>query len=532
MATAYLSPGVYVEEVDRGSKPIEGVGTAVAAFIGFAEKGRIGYPTLVTNWSQFQNEFGTFVKGTYLASAVYGYFNNGGGICYVTRLPGEVTNGHANGTATPRLTAQLVASLPARNNALLPTLEVKALDPTAPGEITVEVRAPDDGSSDDLFTMAVKRGETHETFPNVTLGRGRNLRHVVDVVNRESRLVTVTDKEATGSLSERAPALGTYTLTRVEPAPAPDAASAAALVPSISSTDLIGEAADRTGVMGLEALDNVTMVSFPDLMAVYKAGHLSDEGLLAVQIAMMNHCEAMKDRVAIIDCPPDKNPQEIRNWRMNIARYDSKYAALYYPWIRVADPFGESDSVLVPPSGHMAGIWARSDAERGVHKAPANEIVRGALGLEFEISRNEQDTLNPNGVNCIRPFPGRGIRVWGARTLSSDPSWRYLNVRRLFNFVEKSIDNGTQWVVFEPNDMDLWERVKRNITAFLNRVWADGALFGATPAEAFFVKCDAELNTEDVRDAGQLLVDIGIAPVKPAEFVIFRISQYSPAAGL
>jgi hypothetical protein len=189
--------------------------------------------------------------------------------------------------------------------------------------------------------------------------------------------------------------------------------------------------------------------------------------------------------------------------------------------------------MLVPPSGHVAGIWARNDSERGVHKAPANEVVGGAVGLEFQISRNEQDTLNPEGINCIRAFPGRGIRVWGARTLSSDPEWRYLNVRRLFNYVEKSIDNGTQWVVFEPNDMDLWERVKRNVSAFLIRVWADGALFGATPADAFYVRCDAELNNQAVRDAGQLLVEIGIAPVKPAEFVIFRISQWSavPAGG-
>jgi phage tail sheath protein FI len=197
----------------------------------------------------------------------------------------------------------------------------------------------------------------------------------------------------------------------------------------------------------------------------------------------------------------------------------------------VADPSGEGDSKLVPPSGHMAGIWARNDSERGVHKAPANEVVRGAIGLETQVSRNEQDTLNPVGINCIRAFPGRGIRVWGARTLSSDPSWRYLNVRRLFNFVEKSIDNGTQWVVFEPNDMDLWGRVRRNVGAFLIRLWADGALFGESADQAFFVKCDAELNTEEVRDAGQLIVEIGIAPVKPAEFVIFRISQYSSAAG-
>jgi phage tail sheath protein FI len=534
MATAYLSPGVYVEEVDRGSKPIEGVGTAVAAFVGFAEKGPVEdgqpsfKPTLITNWSQFSNTFGGFVKGGFLASAVYGYFNNGGGTCYVTRLPGEITNGQSNGHEK----LQAMAALPSRSNAALQSLEFSALESTAAasGEITIEVRPPDEGAPEDQFTLVVKRGELLETYPNVTLGRSRNARNVVDVVNRESKMVKVAEREITGSLSERVPAVGTYPLARVEPSSL--AKPAGPTLPAISPKEILGEAADRTGIAGLETLDNVTMVCVPDLMAAHLAGHLSAEGVRAVQTALMNHCELMKDRVAIVDAPPNMNAQQIREWRMNVAGYDSKYAALYYPWIRVADPLGESDSILVPPSGHMAGIWARNDSERGVHKAPANEIVRGALGLEIQLGRGEQDTLNPIGVNCIRAFPGRGIRVWGARTLSSDPAWRYLNVRRLFNFVEKSIDNGTQWVVFEPNDMDLWERVKRNISAFLTRVWADGALFGAAAGDAFFVKCDAELNTEDVRDAGQLLVEIGIAPVKPAEFVIFRISQYSPAAGL
>jgi phage tail sheath protein FI len=214
---------------------------------------------------------------------------------------------------------------------------------------------------------------------------------------------------------------------------------------------------------------------------------------------------------------------------MKEAGYDSKYAALYYPWVQVADPTPGAGgaTMAIPPSGHMAGIWARSDTERGVHKAPANEVVRGVISLALDVTKSEQDSLNPVGVNCIRAFPGRGIRVWGARTLSSDPSWRYINVRRLFNFVEESIQLGTQWVVFEPNDLDLWQRVKRTINAFLTRVWRDGAQFGATPQEAFFVKCDAENNPPETRDAGQLIVEIGIAPVKPAEFVIFRISQYS-----
>jgi len=211
---------------------------------------------------------------------------------------------------------------------------------------------------------------------------------------------------------------------------------------------------------------------------------------------------------------------------MDVAAYDSSYAALYYPWIKIDDPV-LNRPISVPPSGHIAGIWARSDNTRGVHKAPGNEVVLGAVGLAYGITKGEQDTLNPDGINCIRAFPGRGIRVWGARTLSSNPSWRYLNVRRLFNFVEKSIERGTQWVVFEPNDMNLWARVTRDITAFLSTVWASGALFGSTPSMAFYVKCDEELNPPESRDLGRLIVEIGMCPVKPAEFVIFRISQWA-----
>ena len=175
----------------------------------------------------------------------------------------------------------------------------------------------------------------------------------------------------------------------------------------------------------------------------------------------------------------------------------------------------------------MAGIWGRNDDTRGVHKAPANEVVRGAITLEVNITKNEHDLLNPQGINCIRAFPGRGIRVWGARTLSSDPAWRYLNVRRLFNYLEESILNGTQWVVFEPNDDGLWAKIRRTIAAFLVMEWRKGALFGLTPAEAFYVKCDGETNPAEAIDLGQVVCEIGVAPVKPAEFVIFRLSQFS-----
>jgi phage tail sheath protein FI len=246
----------------------------------------------------------------------------------------------------------------------------------------------------------------------------------------------------------------------------------------------------------------------------------------AVQTLIIAHCERMGDRVAILDSPPNMNPQQIKKWRMDTAGYDSSYAALYYPWIQVMDPV-KNKPALIPPSGHMAGIWARSDNTRGVHKAPANETVAGATGLAVNLTKGEHDTLNPIGINAIRAFPGMGIRVWGARTLSSNPSWRYLNVRRLFNYVEKSIERGTQWVVFEPNDPFLWGRVVRDVGSFLSTVWAQGALFGTTPDQAFYIKCDAELNPPATRDLGQLIVEIGMAPVKPAEFVIFRISQWA-----
>ena len=180
----------------------------------------------------------------------------------------------------------------------------------------------------------------------------------------------------------------------------------------------------------------------------------------------------------------------------------------------------------------VAGIWARSDETRGVHKAPANEVIRGAITLATQITRAEHNLLNPVGINAIRTFPGRGVRVWGARTLSSDPAWRYVNVRRLFNYLEESILNGTQWVVFEPNDDALWARIGRTIRAFLGNEWRKGALFGLTPDEAFYVKCDGETNPAESIDLGQVVCEIGVAPVKPAEFVIFRLAQFSGGTSL
>jgi uncharacterized protein len=510
MSPEYLSPGVYVEEVSRGSKPIEGAGTAVAAFIGFAAKGPVNQATLVTNWTQYTTAFGGFMPGAYLTHSVYGYFNNGGGSCYVIRLP----DGSEDQVRAPKA----MAALPARATGSPTTLRATALEEGPAGEgITLDISE----AGEEKFNLHIRKGDKEETYEGLSMSTAKGVQNVVELVNQQSKLVRLMEEKVAGvTVAERAPAVGTYTLKKVEAAPLE--------VRKVGADLYEGSAAERTGIGGLEALDTVTMVAIPDLMSAYQAGAIDEKGVKAVQLSIIAHCELMKDRVAIIDPLPDMNAQQVREWRMNGAGYDSKYAALYYPWVEVADPSpGSKGTVMVPPSGFIAGIYARSDTERGVHKAPANEVVRGALGLANNITKGEQDSLNPIGVNCIRAFPGRGIRVWGARTLSSDPEWRYVNVRRLFNFVEKSIEMGTQWVVFEPNDLDLWQRVKRTITAFLTRVWREGALFGATPEEAFFVKCDAENNPPETRDVGQLIVEVGLAPVKPAEFVIFRISQYS-----
>ncbi len=276
---------------------------------------------------------------------------------------------------------------------------------------------------------------------------------------------------------------------------------------SISTDDV------TAALVSFEAVDEIALVAAP--------GQLD----AATQGAVLDHCENMGDRFALLD--GQQNPDSLTPSNVQGTVRDSNYAALYYPWISVYDPVSSAND-FVPPSGHMAGIYARVDTERGVHKAPANEVIRGALGVEKRLSKADQDGLNPDGLNVIRQFNGN-TTVWGARTLGGDDNgeWKYINVRRLFLFLRESIEEGTQWVVFEPNAPDLWAKITRNVTAFLLNVWGTGALFGATPEQAFYVKCDEETNPPEVRDLGQVVTEIGVAVVKPAEFVIFRISQWA-----
>jgi len=382
------------------------------------------------------------------------------------------------------------------------------------GSIAVEIEEENPGGEkgDATYKVTVSKGSDVEEYEGLTLKKGRN--NIVTKVNAASKLIKL--EETGGSVPEelRIPATGKYSLS-VPSMPAGE----------IEAGDFEGDVAKRRGMGSLAALTEVSMVVMPDVMALGKNGD-GDVQIRDLQGKMIAHCENMGERMALLDAPPDMLPQDILEWRMETAGYDSKFATLYYPWIEVMDPISKRP-MMVPPSGHVAGIWARTDSTRGVHKAPANEVVMGANGLGFQITGDEQGALNKVGINCIRSFPGRGIRVWGARTISSDPEWRYLNVRRLFNFISESIMDGTQWAVFEPNDQRLWTSLQVSASNFLTRVWRDGALFGANPTEAFYVKCDAETNPPDMVEAGQVTVEIGIAPVKPAEFVVFRISQFA-----
>ena len=322
------------------------------------------------------------------------------------------------------------------------------------------------------------------------------------VINGTSKLIEVKrlapGRPRTGT--ERAPVVATLT----------GGTDGAVALTDYEGSDDPGE---RTGLAGFEETDEISIVCVPDEVTV--------EGLTE---AVKDHCENLGDRFAVLQAE-EKAARPGSLW----PTVTSDYAAFYYPWVAVLDPVTNRRKV-VPPGGHVAGIYARTDTQQGVYKAPANEVVRGALGLQHTVSTGDQAVLNPRGVNCIRSFRGRGIRVWGARTTSSDPSWKYVNVRRLFLYLEESIDEGTQWVVFEPNDEMLWARVRQTVTNFLTTAWRDGALMGTTPEEAFFVKCDRSTMTQDDIDNGRLVVQVGVAPVKPAEFVIFRIAQWTGGA--
>ena len=579
----YLSPGVYVEEYDSGATPMQGVSTSTAGFVGLAERGPvIGQPQLVTSFSDYKRMYGGYLSDAaygnnrFLPYAVEQFFANGGARAYIMRaVPADakaagITAGVLKITAAnpgawaEDLRVVVSPASKAKTQVLAASgadLTLKNADGFNPGDVVelfdgkstayatiknvldkvitldapcaVDVADAKVGTAKYIKTceisLSVLLGEEAEVYENLSL-KADALNYVC-AKTAKSELISV---EVLPAKAAPVPAKEKDKDGKEIPAPAPKAAP---IVPfalcgggkeelvltlqggsngsvlTVTPDTFLGKddgPGRRTGLQAFQENSNVSIMAIPGVTAP------------EVQAALIAFCENKKSCFAILDVPMElKKTNDVAAFR---DMYDSTYAAMYHPWLEMYDA-GAKRSAYFPPSGAMAGIYARTDIERGVHKAPANEVVRGCTGLSCSYNEGEQDILNPMGVNLIRAFTGRGIRVWGARTISSNGLWKYLNVRRLFIYVEESIKANTNWVVFEPNSSVLWSRVTRTIETFLATCWRDGALAGSTPSEAFFVECGPTTMTQDDIDNGRLICKIGIAPVKPAEFVIFRITQ-------
>lgn len=515
----YLAPGVYIEEVSVGAKPIEGVSTSTAGFIGETERGPVE-ARFISNFIQFQRIYGGFAwktktKESYLPYALDGFFANGGKRCFVARVMGDgsqtasLTLGEQSKNPKVRKKKEDVVE-PEQPSSSNSGLTIRAIGPGAWGNrigIAVEDASEVSQNKPNLFKLIVRyvsNGPGSETiaeeYDNLDINPASS-EFYERKINSASNLIRVQtngDSARPSNAKERSLQGGSD--------------GKAPIVADYKGSE---GPEGRTGLKAFEAVDEISIVCAPN-----------ENDVTGLADALITHCEKQKDRFAVLQIDAGKFDVSKVN-----RPADSKYAACYYPWVQVVDP-ATGGLKLVPPGGHVVGIYARTDTTRGVHKAPANEVVRGVAGLERPVTTEQQDILNPRGVNCIRLLPGRGIRVWGARTLSSDPEWKYINVRRLLLYLEESIEEGTQWVVFEPNDQRLWARVKQTVTSFLTPVWRDGALMGYSPDEAFFVKCDETTMTQNDIDNGRLIVRIGVAPVKPAEFVIFRIEQWKGGSAI
>jgi phage tail sheath protein FI len=510
----YLHPGVYIEEIERGPRPIEGVPTSTSAFLGETERGPLR-PTLVTSYKEYQRWFGgVFADGCFMPHAVAGFFENGGKRIYVSRITGP------NGVpASKDLGAGFKAT---------------AVGPGAWGRrVWIKVR---EGSTPDrdnkrgfrlqLAYWTIKPEQAFDPFAEpLRVPRPQYVEDYddlsIDPLSSDYYLKRLLDTTTNQSIS----ALIALTNASNAPAAVPPAADGAFLDADGNEPALptVADFNPQDGrEQGLAALD---LDPFRDVALMYAPHPRNQPNEIAK--AIFDYCERRRFCFSVIDSDRDTPPGRLNPRVTN--QWDTQFAAFYAPWIVISDPLTGA-RVRVPPGGHMLGVYARTDAERGVFKAPANEVVRGALDLRYEINEGTQDVLNPQGVNAIRVFPGRGIRVWGARTLSSNGLWKYVSVRRLFIFLERSIYEGTQWVVFEPNDDKLWARVKDTIRLFLRSQWRAGALFGRTEEEAFFITIDRTTMSQDDILNGRLICEIGIAPVRPAEFVIFRIFQNTAEA--
>jgi hypothetical protein len=620
-----LHPGVYIQEVSSGMRPIEGVSTSTAAFLGKAAKGLLDRAVMVTSFIEFQALYGGFLNDSYLAHAAFQFFNNGGRRLYVLRVAKDA--------------AVADISIADRKAAPDGALTISASSPGAWGNELEAVIT--DGTTDpgDEFKLSIlQNGVAVEVHDDLSLNPDA-LNFAENVINARSRLVRLAVEEANDSdiagtsTSGAAPALslpaerrrlridvngdGPQTLTLADPAtsgaeiaaaiesaaraltplrgstpagaftsftaafsggryvltsgaagkrssvqvsndPTGNAATllklgvtnggsettGAAVLRPANGTHLLGDGAVGGNTLSVTPGDDGTTPQDPDYLAAFALLDTVRDvnivgvpgiGSKAVVESGAGYCQNRMDCFFIGDMNSIVDSKEAAQTFVNGLTVKSSYAAVYFPWLKMVDPTGGApDPIPVPPSGFVAGQYARTDSRRGVWKAPAGSEanVTGAVGLTRQLTDAEQDTLNPIGVNALRFFPASGIVVWGARTLATraDPEYRYIPIRRLAIFLEQSIYNGIQWAVFEPNDEDLWASLRLNIGAFMMTLFRQGAFQGGTPAQAFFVKCDAQTNPQDQINAGVVTVLVGFAPLRPAEFVVIRISQKTAEA--
>lgn len=560
----YLSPGVYVEEYESGSKPMEGVSTSVVGFVGMAVRGKtVGVPELVTSFADYQRKYGGYLSenayGTYryLPYSVEQFFQNGGSRCYVMRVaPIDAKEAYKEinkklkfiassegewgdkilisiAKASKAKTQILEANAEGQNYVLKSVAGFNEGDVVLFSDGTTEVYnkikkvvgnvvefespfnidvvdtnlLPSKTISTCEFSIVIKYDEVIEKYGNVSLNV-KSSNYILNKLSKSDLIkVEVLDTEVLAesiTLQIYGEDVQKFSFTLSN--------GYDGTISSVDASIYIGSDNGPSKRTGLQSFLDNTVVS---MMAI---PGITDPSVL---ISLIAHCENLANRMAILDIPKDMiKVNEICDYR---SMFDSTYAAMYHPWLQVYDML-EKKATHIPPSGAIAGIYARSDTQRGVYKAPANETVF-CTGLSCLYNKGEQDILNPQGVNLIRAFPGQGIKVWGARTCSSDQALKYINVRRLLIFIEESIKINTNWAVFEPNNELLWLRVQRSITNFLTTLWGAGALAGATVADAFFVDVSRNTMSPDDIANGRLICKIGIAPTKPAEFVIFRVTQ-------
>lgn len=574
----YLAPGVYVEETSYRPKSIEGVSTSTTAFVGPTLRGPIsGTPEVITSFGEFTRIYGgltnlSFSQGVdadppmtnYMAHAVRNFFDNGGSRLYIGRTFIQRTGPASNGVAQSDLVvdnadgrARFVARMPGSGlNGV-----IKASEKRIPATLRTMGKAPE-GS---MLRLGADEGAESEYYVKggqnwVGADPGIILDTTGDLTSAQLVTMSLETKDASGNIITYeglgfSPAHPRYigAVMSEQPSRRVDALESPYyldIATGIHPVDL------REGIFGTESENTIHLQSgndgvqptatstveddesyedvlelvedIEDVSIIAAPGHSVFSEYSAIQQRLISHAELMKYRIAVLDTPPRQGLAQARETRSFI---DSTYAALYYPWVVIANPLARPGNeripkeIPLPPSGFVAGIYARNDNQVGVWKAPANEVVRGALRFEREINHRQQEVLNPEGINCLRYFFGRGNRIWGARTASSDPEWKYVNVRRYFIYVERSIDRSTQWVVFEPNGERLWANVRETVSAFLYNEWRSGALLGAKPEKAYFVRCDRSTMTQNDLDNGRLICEIGVAVLKPAEFVIFRIGQ-------